>query len=328
MTGLRLECASLLILGATVGGFASGQAPRGQTVAQTAPQPGVTNPKTAPPAQLPVPIPLQATPPNPPPIPQEPEQKLPPPPQLREPGERFQKMEQNGYPENAFGKGHWCWSGWRYGPRVAPEWEYPGLGGGPKVSYPWGEPGYTGHNDERSLDRRCRLWGPPVPVYTPIPEYSPNKRMIYPLRNISSPGFIYGWVGPFPASPRPHRLDVDVWAQPGVDLSTGGSKSRSEMQKPPASNGPVSASGYLSLSVRVPDPRAELFVDGVKTQQTGLDRSFSSPELEPGADYRYEVTVRWTEGTTTYERKKTVIGGPGQSIPLDFTSPEVVRADK
>jgi uncharacterized protein (TIGR03000 family) len=246
---------------------------------------------------------------------------------IREPGDRFRKPEgEPGYPEAAFGNGHWHWSGWCYGPRVAPSWEYPGLGGGPKVIYPWGMPGYTGKNDSCSLNKTCRLWGPPVPVYSPVPEPNNTKDLIYPGRNISSPGFVYGWVGPFPASPRYKHYAVSSWAQPGTDLSTGGPNSGSK--NPGASGDAKKPGGYLSLSVKVPDPSAELFVDGIKTTQSGLERTFCSPELEAGKEYRYELTVRWQENRATYERKKIVIGSSGETIPLDFTATEVVRAEK
>jgi uncharacterized protein (TIGR03000 family) len=85
---------------------------------------------------------------------------------------------------------------------------------------------------------------------------------------------------------------------------------------------------YMTLLVKVPQPGAELYVDGMKTTQTGLDRTFSSPELEPGREFQYEVTVRWVERGLTYEKKKLVVGSSGEVIPLDFTAPEVVRAGR
>jgi uncharacterized protein (TIGR03000 family) len=277
---------------------------------------------------------------------------------IREPSDRFRKPEgEPGYPETAFGNGHWHWSGFRYGPRIAPSYEYPGLGGGPKVTYPWGLPGYTGRNDERSLNRVCRLWGPPVPVYTPVPEPSDPKKLIYPGRNISSPGFVYGWVGPFPASPRFRNYAVNTWAQPNVDLSTGRPLGLKDNDlKKPVGNGdsrtpvgdadtkqpvvntdsrnPVEDAGtrqpvsYMTLLVKVPQAGAELYVDGRKTNQTGTERIFSSPELEPGKEFQYEVTVRWVERGVVYEKKKLIVGSSGEVIPLDFTAPEVVRAGK
>jgi uncharacterized protein (TIGR03000 family) len=251
-------------------------------------------------------------------------------PRIREPEERFVRPEgELGYPDSMFGKGHWHWSGWRYGPRVAPTFEYPGLGGGPKVIYPWGEPGYSGRNGPASLDKCCRLWGPPVPVYTPIPEHE-TKNLIYPGRNVSSPGFVYGWVGPFPASPRPKHPTVNSWAQPGADLSTGhpGNDEKTKNPSNPGGGDAKKSVGFMTLSVKVPDPSAELLVNGVTTSQTGTERTFSSPELESGKEFQYEVTVRWLERGAINVQKKLVVGSSGDVIPLDFTVPEVLRAER
>lgn len=278
--------------------------------------------------QLPLPDALKgdlvaAQPPIPPPT--HPENMLPPPnfvPKpvtLREPEERFRE-DLGLYPEAAFGSGKWCWTGWRYGPCVAPPWEYPGLGGGPKVSYPWGMPGYSGcRNGEESQDR-WRFWGPQVPIYTPVPQPVNPGKLIYPGRNISSPGFVYGWVGPFPASPRFKHYAVNVWAQPGVDLSTGGGK---ETNRPPGESG---SSATMSINMRVPDPAAEVYVDGVKTSQTGVDRSFNSPDLAAGQQYRYEVTVRWTEQGVPRQGTRIVVGAAGDKVALDFTAPDAAQA--
>ena len=301
--------------------------------------PGTIDPQFPPGNGLPLPIPLQNTAanqstnrppqPNPPPIPPTPESDTKPAPQpTKEPGERFKKPDgQPGFPEAAFSDGHWCWTGWKYGPRIAPTWEYPGLGGGPGVTYPWGMPGYTGHNDERSLQKCCRLWGIPVPVYTPVPQPEAGNTRHFPGRNVSSPGLIYGWVGPFPASPRFKHYAVDVWAQPGVDLSTG--RPNSDPAKVPGSGSDQKKSqAYMTLAVKVPHPEAEVFVDGVKTAQTGIERTFSSPDLEPGKEFRYELTVRWLDQGVKREKTQIVLGSSGQVIPLDFTAPEVIRAEK
>jgi uncharacterized protein (TIGR03000 family) len=86
----------------------------------------------------------------------------------------------------------------------------------------------------------------------------------------------------------------------------------------------VPAGGCMVLSVKVPQPAAEVFVDGVKTFQAGTDRIFESPPLEAGKDYRYEVTTRWTEGGAIFERRKVVTGKPGEVVRIDLTAPDVI----
>ena len=70
----------------------------------------------------------------------------------------------------------------------------------------------------------------------------------------------------------------------------------------------------------MPQPAAEVYVDGVKTTQTGTDRIFESPPLEAGKEYAYEIVVRWVQGGATVERKKTVTGKPGEVIRVDLTN--------
>jgi uncharacterized protein (TIGR03000 family) len=79
--------------------------------------------------------------------------------------------------------------------------------------------------------------------------------------------------------------------------------------------------GCLVLSVKVPQPAAEVLVDGRPTQQTGTDRIFESPPLEAGKGYAYTVTARWLEGGQVVEVSKTVNGAPGEVVRVDFAGP-------
>lgn len=212
-----------------------------------------------------------------------------------------------------YGAGPYGNSLYRYGryPYPPPYWNYPGLGGGPYIGtgYPFvGWPGYTGAFGSYWTNG-LSLYGPPVPVYGPVPGVLGNSDLVHQWR--SSPtlggGFgYYGWVGPFRASPRPHSLSVNPWP---VIESVG-----------PAVREAAPAGACLHLSVKVPQPAAEVFVDGVKTTQTGTDRIYESPPLEAGKEYAYEIVARWVERGATVERKKTVTGKPGEVIRVDLTN--------
>jgi uncharacterized protein (TIGR03000 family) len=227
-------------------------------------------------------------------------------------------------------------SGWPYGPRVAPPWGYPGLVGGPFVTYPWGWPGYSGRAGQ-NWSNGLSLYGPPVPVYGPIPGILGAPDMKHTWREAPRLGIGYGWVGVYAASPRPSPLTVSVWPVivervPGEGCPNG-PHCATPLAPAPATSGeatpgktgsdaPVAGMGTpLILSVKVPQPTAEVFVDGVKTAQTGLDRTFESPPLEPGKQYRYELTARWVEGGAPREMKKAVVGAPGEVVRVDFTMP-------
>jgi uncharacterized protein (TIGR03000 family) len=247
-------------------------------------------------------------------------------------------------------------SGWPYGPRVAPPWSYPGLPNGPFVTYPGpgpfvGQPpaGYPGFNaggatygpigwgagypgfgfgipgantlppgygfglgawpwfsgrSGSTWSNGLSLYGPPVPVYGPIPGVFGNYDLVRQWRTVPFPGLAgYGWHGIYRASPRPRPLTVSAWPQ--VEPLAPGAP-------------PVASGGCMLLSVQVPQPAAEVFVDGKKTAQTGTDRTFESPPLEAGKSYRYTVTARWVEGGQVVEAKKEVTGTPGEVVRVDF----------
>src|SRR6476660_9340519 len=101
-------------------------------------------------------------------------------------------------------------------PYPAPYWNYPGLYGGPYVTtgYPFvGWPGYRGAFGSYWTNG-LSLYGPPVPVYGPIPGVLGNNDLVnqWHARPTLGGGFgYYGWVGPFRASPRPRYPSVNPW---------------------------------------------------------------------------------------------------------------------
>jgi uncharacterized protein (TIGR03000 family) len=211
----------------------------------------------------------------------------------------------------------------KYGPPPPANWNYYGLAGGPYLTtgYPfYGWPGYRGANGG-FWSNGLSLYGPPVPVYGPIPGVLGNSDFVHQWQARPTLGLgvgYYGWVGPFRASPRPHPSTVSVW--PVIEqVAPAGDPVAADAGKPGIPPG-----GCLYLSVKVPQPAAEVLVDGVKTVQTGTDRLFESPPVEPGKDFAYELTARWVERGVTVERKKVVTGQSGEVVRVDFTAPDVV----
>ncbi|HEY1188998.1 MAG TPA: TIGR03000 domain-containing protein [Gemmata sp.] len=258
----------------------------------------------------------------------------------------------SGSAQQVFLAGRTTHHGYPYGPRVAPPWSYPGLYGGPFVGYPsfprYGSPfvnydplgpnigvysgfgygglgygygypgigyGYGYPGLYRFPGRIGNQWsnglsayGPPVPVYGPIPGVFGNNDLVRNYR--AAPGIAgYGWIGIYAASPRPRHPNVSV--RPTVEcvpaLPAGAV---------PAT--PARSGGTLFLSVKVPQPAAEVLVDGKKTAQTGTDRIFESPPLEAGQAYKYVVTARWIERGQTVEVSREVTGTPGEVVRVDF----------
>ncbi len=74
----------------------------------------------------------------------------------------------------------------------------------------------------------------------------------------------------------------------------------------------------MLISVTVPQPAAEVIIDGQKTTQTGTDRTFESPPLEAGKTYKYTITARWMMGGQVVEMTKDATGTAGEVVKVDF----------
>jgi len=83
---------------------------------------------------------------------------------------------------------------------------------------------------------------------------------------------------------------------------------------------PVTSQTAL-IEVRVP-AEAEVWFDGEKSIQTGLERSFRSPALQPDTIYSYEVKARWTENGKPVEKMRKVRIMKGEQIRITFLNPE------
>lgn len=82
------------------------------------------------------------------------------------------------------------------------------------------------------------------------------------------------------------------------------------------------AANKAHILLRVPES-AEIWVNGVKTKQTGESRYFYSPPLTPGKKYNYQMRVRWTKEGKPVEETQNILVQAGATIRRDFT-----RSDK
>ena len=77
----------------------------------------------------------------------------------------------------------------------------------------------------------------------------------------------------------------------------------------------------VKLTVRVPDPKATLTVDGTLTKQTGPERLFESPALVPGKTFHYTLKITWmADGKEKSETRKVKVQA-GKNVTVDFTKP-------
>jgi uncharacterized protein (TIGR03000 family) len=77
------------------------------------------------------------------------------------------------------------------------------------------------------------------------------------------------------------------------------------------------------LQVAVPDTDAEVWLNGVRMKQTGLNRQYNSPPLKAGETYAYDVRVRWTENGKAVERSQTIRVQASKQVKIDLAAPVV-----
>lgn len=102
---------------------------------------------------------------------------------------------------------------------------------------------------------------------------------------------------------------------------------RGPWQNPPSNMPPpprhLSEPGFLTdphahFLVHLPAD-AELFLDGVRMQQTGSPRRFMSPALEAGEKYAYTVRARWLENGQWVEKTKELVVHSGAWVSVRFS---------
>jgi len=226
-------------------------------------------------------------------------------------------------------------------PLPPPNWSYYGVEGGPELtaSYPFvGWPGYRGSFGS-FFTNGPRLSQTAVPVYTQVPTYYSKDRHGNPTERIKRLGLgigTYGWFGTYTAFAGTNMASVQVWAPVDARAFTKHNQSRvttgvvmgSPTVGSPVATAPTAAEACVTVTVKLPNPTAEVYVEGVKTAQTGTDRVFESPPIQAGSEVRYELVARWTEGGVTVERKRVATGQPGGTVAVDFTTPDVLPAGR
>lgn len=142
-------------------------------------------------------------------------------------------------------------------------------------------------------------------TYNPYTGYRLNYGL-YP-NNYYSSGFVpsYGYTG--------------TYYPPGYATSgviPGGTTSM--YYQPGAQTGAATTDPNAAvIDLRVPAD-AQVWFDGDSTNQRGTNRVFTSPPLDPGKAYHYDVKARWTENGRPVEKTRRVDVRAGQHTTVDF----------
>ena len=92
------------------------------------------------------------------------------------------------------------------------------------------------------------------------------------------------------------------------------------MQPGPPAVGP-DGRGCCRLTVCVPDPAAQVWVQKTEMTARGVERAFESPVLAGGTRYEYEVIAKWAVNGWAKAETRVVSLTAGQTARVDFTRP-------
>jgi uncharacterized protein (TIGR03000 family) len=81
---------------------------------------------------------------------------------------------------------------------------------------------------------------------------------------------------------------------------------------------PTPANGAATVHVVVSDPEARVYFDDTKTVQTGENRTFTSPPLDPNKSYTYTVRATWMENGREVTHSEDVKVQAGSDATVDF----------
>jgi uncharacterized protein (TIGR03000 family) len=74
------------------------------------------------------------------------------------------------------------------------------------------------------------------------------------------------------------------------------------------------------IGLRVPE-NAEVWIDGQKTTETGAFREFTSPALQPGQKFTYDIKARWTENGKEVVRDRKLEFYAGDRLMVNLLAP-------
>ncbi len=75
---------------------------------------------------------------------------------------------------------------------------------------------------------------------------------------------------------------------------------------------------HSRFRVHMPTADARLYFEGTLLRGTGLDRTFSSPELEDGKRYAYTAVAVWVENGREVTHEMHVAFWAGDDVVLNF----------
>jgi uncharacterized protein (TIGR03000 family) len=151
----------------------------------------------------------------------------------------------------------------------------------------------------------------PHKFFTPF-DVSPENPLSPSIDEIRFPSPMYG--GYF------HSDDYRPSYGAGAYSLLAASRGTGMVSRPASNNNGTAATVRVSL----PEASARVSFENTPTQQTGAERVFVSPALEPGKSYTYMVRATWQENGQEVTRTKEVQVQAGRTTAVDFRAPVAV----
>lgn len=170
-------------------------------------------------------------------------------------------------------------------------------------------------------------YGPGLPFIpaAPIPQNATTNEVFFPVAlpwgwglgvayRTYNPwtGYGYAFGGVLPAGAAVAPTTVIVENPPAV------------VRQPATGVVPLAEEFPASLSVQIP-ASGDFWLDGKKVDKSGQSVVLTSPVLRQGQNYNFLVKARWSRGGKTYEAKRSVTLGPGESGRLMILSGDEAR---
>jgi uncharacterized protein (TIGR03000 family) len=91
---------------------------------------------------------------------------------------------------------------------------------------------------------------------------------------------------------------------------------------------PMGADNVARFQISAPSADAEVWLNGVRTKQTGNFQCYTTPVMEPGQKYAYDIKARWTENGKSVEVTRTVYIKATEQLHVDLSEGPSLAANK
>lgn len=91
---------------------------------------------------------------------------------------------------------------------------------------------------------------------------------------------------------------------------------------------PAAQANVATITIQVPTPDADVWIEGTKMRQKGTIRRFITPSLTPGAIYSYEIRAAWSANGRTVGDTQRLSVQAGDRPSLVFLTGSPVAAEK